>query len=91
MQMTTHLTSKGQMTIPKLFREAIGVAPNEPIEMNLEGDCIIIRRKEEKKNRSEDFEEILRKVRALSDIDLSTEEIMCMTRGNDWNSATPHD
>lgn len=84
------LTSKGQMTIPKLFREAIGVAPNEKVELALEGDRIIIRRKGAKTTKRS-FDDILKEVRALADIPLSTDEIMRLTRGNDWNSATPHD
>lgn len=91
MHIETTLTSKGQMTIPKLFREAIGVKPNEAVELDLSGDRIIIRRKSGANAKKRSFDDILSEVRSLADIPLSTDEIMRMTRGNDWNSATPHD
>ena len=96
--MEMNLTSKGQVTIPKIFREAIGVKPGGKLQFNLEGDRIILTNRkantppaDEKRVAADRKRRMMEALRGLSDVDLSTEEIMRMSRGNDWNSPTPHD
>ncbi len=55
MRIETKLNSKGQITIPKRFREAIGIAPNSVIELERVGDHIIIRRKGSSNHREHSF------------------------------------
>ena len=107
------LTSKGQVTIPKLFCEAIGVAPGEPIECDVEDGAIYIRKPVAKKalgskqqakplrspgnstlatdgtTRMTLGERAVAALTGKGDIHLSTDEIMRMTRGDDWNAPDP--
>ncbi|MCS3857819.1 AbrB family looped-hinge helix DNA binding protein [Salinibacter ruber] len=41
---TSTLTSRGQTTIPKPIREALGLQPGDRVEFTLEGDRVLLRR-----------------------------------------------
>lgn len=41
----TNMTVKGQITIPKDVRDALGLRPNEPVEVELRGDGEAVIRK----------------------------------------------
>ncbi|TKX69760.1 AbrB/MazE/SpoVT family DNA-binding domain-containing protein [Halorubrum sp. GN11_10-6_MGM] len=41
---TSTLTTRGQTTIPKPIREALGLQPGDRVEFTLEGDRVVLRR-----------------------------------------------
>lgn len=41
---TSTLTTRGQTTIPKPIREALGLQPGDRVEFTLEGDHVLLRR-----------------------------------------------
>lgn len=61
----TNLTIKGQVTIPKDVRDALGLKPGEPVEIDWDGgDEAIIRRP--KRNRAAEIEAIKARIRETS-------------------------
>lgn len=45
-EMSSTVTSKGQVTIPKAIRERIGVGPHDKVDWVIEGDCVKVTRRE---------------------------------------------
>ena len=41
--MATQVTSKGQVTIPKRVRQAMGITPGSKVEIDIEGGAAVIR------------------------------------------------
>jgi AbrB family looped-hinge helix DNA binding protein len=76
--MSTNLTSKGQVTIPKKLRDYLGLKSGAPVEFELAPDGRVVVRGavSASKPRSR-----FAKVRGSATLKLSTEEIMAMTRG----------
>lgn len=70
------ITSKGQITIPKEFREALGFLPHTNIEFEQVGDELRVR-KTNKKTRGK---RLIEAMAGKSSISMSTDEIMCLTR-----------
>lgn len=73
------LTSKGQVTIPKAFREAIGVHPNSPVRFELKNGTLIISGTPHSKRGNRPVDAL----RGTATTGLTTNEIMRMTRGED--------
>ncbi|HEX8302551.1 AbrB/MazE/SpoVT family DNA-binding domain-containing protein [Sphingomonas sp.] len=71
MSRVTNLTVKGQVTIPKDVRDALGLKPGDPVEIGREGDRAFLR----KATLSED-ERRCRYEAALADIDRVREQFM---------------
>ena len=67
-----HITQKGQVTIPQAIREQFGFLPHTEIEFIIEGNCVILRKKE---NGSP-----FRKLRGIVKGKFTTDEIMALTR-----------
>jgi|JFJP01.1.fsa_nt_gi AbrB family looped-hinge helix DNA binding protein len=80
------LTSKGQVTIPQDIREKAGLMPGSEVEFHFEDGRVWLAR-------NEDHAELRRnRIRAAiktisgsanANIDLSTDDIMALTRGED--------
>lgn len=79
------ITSKGQVTIPKGIREEFGLLPGTEVEFLAEGGQVRVRKLEGGSTRGREIVDRLRKASG-GDIHLSTEEIMRMTRGEDWGT-----
>jgi antitoxin PrlF len=81
-----HLTSKGQVTIPKRLRDAAGIPPGSAVEFDREGEVITMRRAKRSsrsgKSRGQKAVEALRGT-ATKNLELSTDEIMKLLRGDD--------
>ncbi len=84
------LTSKGQVTIPKRVRDALGIEPGSTVEFGLEEPGrafvrpVVEGRAKSKKEKKSDFEKRLEKARAHFDIGgLTTDEYMRLMRGDD--------
>jgi AbrB family looped-hinge helix DNA binding protein len=75
------ITSKGQVTIPQDIREAAGLLPNTEVEFKYDGDVVSIIKAAAAKRptRGTRVVETLRAHRG--DVQLSTDEIMALTRG----------
>lgn len=79
------ITSKGQVTIPKEIRDEFGLLPGTEVEFVEDNGEIKIRKMPEGSNRGREIVERLRKAGG-GKYRLSTEEIMRMTRGEDWGT-----
>ena len=77
-EMPATVTSKGQITIPKAVREALGVKPGSKVEFKAleDGHIAIIKQGPRPKGRFDRF-------RGVATTKLTTEEIMALTRGWD--------
>jgi len=71
------ITSKGQITIPKEFREALGLLPHTDVEFEQIGDELRIR----KAKKSVRSKKLLEAMAGKSTVAMSTDEIMRLTRG----------
>jgi antitoxin PrlF len=71
------ITSKGQITIPKEFREALGLLPHTDVEFERVGDELRIRKASE----SVRGKRLLEAMKGKSTVTMSTDEIMYLTRG----------
>ena len=72
------ITTKGQVTIPQEFREALGLLPHSEVEFELDGDSVRIRRARKSTSRGET---IIARMRGSATSRLSTDAIMKLTRG----------
>jgi AbrB family looped-hinge helix DNA binding protein len=79
------ITSKGQVTIPKEIRDEFGFLPGTEVEFFVDGSEIGIRKVPGEKNRGREIVEHLKRASG-GDIRMSTEEIMRLTRGEDWGT-----
>jgi len=77
------ITSKGQVTIPIEIREQFGFLPHTEVEFVVEGDQVVVCKAESKGESLGD--QLIRLMRGAGDGDLTTDEIMTLTRGEDWN------
>jgi antitoxin PrlF len=76
--MSTTVTSKGQVTIPKRVRDLLGISPGSKVDFERAPDGRIVLVKSGKKTPSR-FAKLL----GRAGKGLSTDEIMAMTRGED--------
>jgi AbrB family looped-hinge helix DNA binding protein len=74
------ITSKGQVTIPKEVREALGFLPNTEVEFVVEGTTARVRKSEGRQG-AERGAAIVRRLRGTASTGLTTDEIMALTRG----------
>jgi len=79
------ITSKGQVTIPKEIRDAFGLLPGTEVEFVAEEGQVKVRKLEGGRTRGKEIVDRLKRASG-GDIPLSTEEIMRMTRGEDWGT-----
>jgi AbrB family looped-hinge helix DNA binding protein len=81
------ITSKGQVTIPKEIRDEFELFPGTEVEFVAEGGQVKVRKLAGGRNRGREIVEHLRRASG-GDIKMSTEEIMRLTRGEDWGTGT---
>jgi antitoxin PrlF len=70
------ITSKGQITIPKEFREALGLLPHTDVEFERVGDELRVR----KAQKSVRGKKLIEAMKGKSTVSMSTDEIMKLTR-----------
>ena len=75
--MTTKVTSKGQVTIPKPVRELLGIGPGSSVDFRRADDGSIVIEKADHVRRKSRIAEL----RGIAGPGLSTDEIMALTRG----------
>ncbi len=71
------MSEKGQVTIPKQLRDALGIGAGTEVEVERADDAIVVRKVEGGSNRGR---EMVNRLRGRGDIRLSTDEIMALTR-----------
>jgi len=75
--MSTNVTSKGQVTIPKPIRDRLGIQPGDAVDFRMDTDGRIILVKLGAAPPPSRFEAM----RGRAGAGLTTDEIMAMTRG----------
>jgi AbrB family looped-hinge helix DNA binding protein len=79
------ITSKGQVTIPKEMRDEFALLPGTEVEFVAgDGGELIVRKAKSGRRRGREFIEHLHE--AGKNITMSTDEIMKLTRGEDWGT-----
>jgi len=81
------ITSKGQVTIPKGIRDGFGFMPGTEVEFIEDNGEIRIRKVAGGSNRGKEIVDHLRRASGGTNR-LTTEEIMRMTRGEDWGAGS---
>ncbi|MEN3315787.1 MAG: hypothetical protein V7605_2021 [Acidimicrobiaceae bacterium] len=71
------VTEKGQVTIPKNLRDALGIGGGTEVEFQMGDDAIVVRKVEGGSHRGR---QLVDRLRGRGDVRLSTEEIMALTR-----------
>ena len=71
------ITEKGQVTIPLMVREKLGMRPYSEVEIEVEGDHAVIRRMAN----TDAVAERLSRYRGAARTGLSTDQILELTRG----------
>jgi antitoxin PrlF len=78
------ITSKGQVTIPKELRDEFGFLPGTEVEFLSADGELRVRKASVGRRRGEDVVAHLRE--AGKNFTMSTEEIMRLTRGENWGA-----
>jgi len=71
------VTEKGQITIPKEIRDALGIGAGTEVECERAGDTIVVRKAIGRPSRGQAIAE---RLRGRGDVALTTDEIMALTR-----------
>ena len=78
--MATHVTSKGQVTIPKAVRDLLGITTGTAVEFELDRDGrAVMRRADRRVPPPSRFAQL----RGAAGVGMTTDEIMRLTRGTD--------
>ncbi len=77
--MLTHVTTKGQVTIPKSIRDRLGIVPGDAVAFDLAPDGRIVLVKPVGAGSGQQVRGVARRAGP----GLSTDEIMALTRGED--------
>jgi AbrB family looped-hinge helix DNA binding protein len=74
------ITTKGQVTIPQEIRERLGLLPHTEVEFEVQGNAVVLKKAQGSQRRGR---ALIKHMRGRADTDLSTDEIMALTRGED--------
>ncbi len=74
------ITSKGQVTIPRDIRNALGIVPSSEVEFVREGNRVWLRKR---KPGAEKGRELVAHMRGRATSRMTTEQILRLTRGKD--------
>lgn len=72
------VTEKGQVTIPKDLRDALGIGAGTEVEFERRKDTIVVRKSDRRPTRGRQLAE---RLRGRGDVKMTTDEIMALTRG----------
>jgi AbrB family looped-hinge helix DNA binding protein len=75
------ITSKGQVTIPQEIRNRLGLLPHTKVVVELDGDHARIRKADRKAGESARGRLAIEALRVTTEVRMSTDEIMALTRG----------
>jgi AbrB family looped-hinge helix DNA binding protein len=71
------VTEKGQVTIPKELRDALGIGAGTEVEFERRRDAIVVRKSRTANKRGSRLTE---RLRGRGDVPMTTDEIMALTR-----------
>ncbi len=77
------ITSKGQVTIPQAVREQAGLLPETEVEFIVEGGAVRIVKAKASKRPSRGERTVARLRGGATNVSMSTEELMALTRGDE--------
>jgi AbrB family looped-hinge helix DNA binding protein len=73
------VTEKGQVTIPKDLRDALGIGAGTEVEFERSGASIVVRKNSVAPTRGRQLAD---RLRGRGDVEMTTDEIMALTRGS---------
>ena len=73
-----HITTKGQVTIPLIIREAAGLLPHTEVEFLFERNKVYLQKVTTSSRRGG---ALVQRMRGQGTVNMSTDEIMKLTRG----------
>jgi AbrB family looped-hinge helix DNA binding protein len=73
------ITSKGQVTIPLMVRQATGLLPNCEVEFKIEGGKVVLTKAARQPLRGK---RLVEQMRGRGSVKMSTDAIMALTRGD---------
>ena len=73
-----HISSKGQITIPKQFRDQLELLPGTEVEFEVLGNSLVIRKSSNRRRRGQT---LVATMRGTATVKMTTDEIMALTRG----------
>lgn len=71
------VTEKGQVTIPKQLRDALGIGTGTEVEFERRRDTIVVRKAKTGTSRGS---RLVDRMRGRGDVEMTTDEIMALTR-----------
>lgn len=74
---TMKVTEKGQVTIPKELRDALGIGAGTEVEFARSDDAIVVRKARDAPTRGR---QLVERLRGRGDVEMTTDEIMALTR-----------
>lgn len=77
------VTSKGQVTIPKADRDALGIRPGDVVEFERDGERLFISRARYERPEDHPLIRHLRESGKNFSLGMTTDEYMRLTRGDD--------
>jgi AbrB family looped-hinge helix DNA binding protein len=79
--MTTTLTSKGQVTIPKQIRDALGLVPGSEVDFGIDnaGEIVVRKAGARTRHKPDRFEA----ARGKADVKWRTDDLVALLRGED--------
>lgn len=75
------ITANGQVTIPPDIRERAGLLPNTEVQFSYDGSVVTLRPVPEPNVTAEEMDDFLKRMAGRGDVDMTTDEIMALTRG----------
>ena len=73
------VTEKGQVTIPKELRDALGIGAGTEVEFERRKDAIVVRKAKAATTRGA---RLVDRMRGRGDVKMTTDEIMALTRAD---------
>lgn len=73
------VTEKGQVTIPKDLRDALGIGGGTEVEFERKADTVVIRKRRDSHGRGR---AIAQRLRGRGDVPMTTDQIMALTRSD---------
>lgn len=80
--MATTITQKGQVTIPKRIRDALGIDPGTQVEFEVNKEGEVVLRKAGSRPRRKPVRDRSEAARGRADIKFRTEDLMALLRGD---------
>ena len=73
------ITTKGQVTIPQDIRERLGLFPHTEVDFEVQGDAVVLKKASTRRR----GRRVVEHLRGRGNVQMSTEEILALTRGGD--------